>query len=252
MKKSASVIVVILALILGFIGGAVTPHFMPIAGITELEERIVQLEDELQKIEPVDAPLQIAYMDAENAFTVILEVVAGLRLRARTKQEEILELQRQHLAGEIAEEDFRHRNNLLNVELLQAQLAINLGAIEKMIVGRGFQDIRGDLELLRDEAQPLEDEISALLVTTMIGGFVDQAEFESQFAHAQAAFSHLDHLLTQVATMKIARAAHQVGIEMGFDLVLLQRNVIIYRNPVRILDITLQVRERLNEYLAPL
>ncbi len=252
MKKSGSVIVVILALILGFIGGAVTPHLMPIAGITELEERIVHLEAELQKIEPVDAPLRIAYMDAERAFTVILDVVAGLRARARTKQDARLELKRQQLAGEIAAEDFQHRNNILSIELLQAQLAINLGAIEKMIAGRGFQDIRGDLELLRDEAQPLEDEISALLVTTMIGGFVDQAEFDIQFAHARAAFSHLDHLLTQVATMKIARAAHQVGIEMGFDMVLLQRNVIIYRNPMRILDVTLQVREKLAEYFMPL
>jgi len=252
MRKSGSIVIIILALILGFVGGAVTPHFLPIAGITEVEAQIGRLTERMQQVKPAAAPLRIAYIDAENAFAVILDVVAALRGRAAAKQEEIFALQRQRLAGEIAEEDFRHRNNVLNVELLQAQLAINLGAIEKMIVGRGFQMIRSDLESLRDEAQTLEDRISTLLVTTMIGGFADQQEFERQFRVEEAAFRHLDRVLTTVATMKIGRAADEIGREEGFDLVLLQRNVVIYRNPVRILDITTLVRGRLAAYLRPL
>ncbi|MCI2425264.1 hypothetical protein LM599_04595 [Candidatus Acetothermia bacterium] len=258
MNKSASIIVVVLALILGFIGGAVTPHLLPIAGVTAVEKQIGQLSAELQRVETVARrvetvapPLRIAFMDAERAFAVILEVVEGLRRRAREKQAEITELHRQHRAGEIAAEEFRDRNNILNVELLQAQLAINLGALEKMIVGRGFRDIRGDLEQLRDQAQSLQAEVSGLLLTTQIGGFPTQEAFDRDFALAQAAFSHLDHVLTQVATMMIARAAQEVGLEMGFDLVLLQRNVLIYRNPIRILDVTVQVSTRMAEYLRP-
>ena len=134
------------------------------------------------------------------------------------------------------------------MELLQAQLNIDIGTINKMISAPGFADIRSDLERLKDEAQPLVDEMNKL-VQTVQTGVVDPQEFQSRYAQVKSAFTKLDQLLTQAATSKIVEAANKVAVENGYDLVLRVKNVIVYRNSAKLTDITDQVKHELSTYL---
>jgi len=65
----------------------------------------------------------------------------------------------------------------------------------------------------------------------------------------KAAFTQLDQLLTQAATSKIVKAAEKIAVENGYDLVLRAKNVIIYRNTAKLVDITDLVKHELATYL---
>ena len=158
------------------------------------------------------------------------------------------ELQQDFLASKISKEDYQARYNQLQVELLQAQLNIDIGTLNKLISAPGFSDIRSDLERLKDEAQPLIDEMNKL-VQTVQTGVVDPQEFQSRYTEVKNAFTQLDQLLTKAATSKIVEAANKVAVENGYDLVLRAKNVIIYRNTAKLTDITDQVKHELASYL---
>ncbi|MCK4598422.1 OmpH family outer membrane protein, partial [Candidatus Bipolaricaulota bacterium] len=145
-------------------------------------------------------------------------------------------------------EEFDTQNNQLQVELLQAQLNIDIGTIDRMIASPGFSDIRNDLERLREEAQPVIDEMKKLVSTVRVG-IIDPQEFQNRFNQVKAAFTQLDQLLTQAATSKIVKAAEKIAVENGYDLVLRAKNVIIYRNTAKLVDITDLVKHELAAYL---
>lgn len=149
-------IVAVIALILGA-GALILQFALPSGGVNEatvkaLEGRVEDLESSST------SPLKIAYINAEDAFTVFTDAVKDLRQKAVDKQAEIVSLQQQYLASAISREEFDTQNNQLQVELLQAQLNIDIGTIDRMVASPGFSDIRNDLERLREEAQPVIDE----------------------------------------------------------------------------------------------
>jgi len=193
-------------------------------------------------------PLKIAYVDAEGSFTVFTDAVKDLRQKATDKQAEIVALQQQFAQGKVTQAEYQTRTNQLQVDLLQAQFAIDMGMIDKMISAPGFADLKADLQKLRDEAQPVVEEMKNLVSTVRVG-VLDVAEFQNRYNQVKTAFSQLDQLLTQAATVKIVQAAEKVAVKNGFDLVLRSKNVIVYRNASRLTDITDLVKRELATYL---
>ncbi len=246
--SKTSLIVGVVALVIAVVA-VVIPFVLSTSGgvsedeITALQTKINTLENKIQSA----SPLKIAYLNAEEAFKVFTDAVKDLRQKALDKQAQIVKLQQDFLASKISKEDYQTRYNQLQVELLQAQLNIDIGTINKMIASPGFADIQSDLERLKDEAQPLVDEMNKL-VQTVQTGVVDPQEFQSRYAQVKSAFTKLDQLLTQAATSKIVEAANKVAVQNGYDLVLRVKNVIIYRNSAKLTDITDQVKHELSTY----
>ena len=240
------VIVAVLALVLG-VGALILQFALPSSGgdgasVKALENRVALLETKS------GSPLRVAYINAEKAFSVFTEAVTDLREKAMDKQKELLELQQQYLASTVSKEEYESRLIELEVELLQAQLNIDIGTIDRMIAAPGFADISNDLERLREEAQPVIDMMRNLVSTVRVG-VVDPQEVENRYSQVKNAFTQLDQLLTQAATAKIVQAAREVAVENGYDLVLRTENVIIYRNTARLVDITDLVKHELSTYL---
>ncbi len=247
--SKTSLVVAVVALVIA-VAAIVIPFVISTSGgvskdeITALQTKINTLENKIQSV----TPLKIAYLNAEEAFKVFTDAVKDLRQKAIDKQAAIVKLQQDFLASKISKEDYQTRYNQLQVELLQAQLNIDIGTINKMIASPGFADIQSDLERLKDEAQPLVDEMNKL-VQTVQTGVVDPQEFQSRYTQVKNAFTKLDQLLTQAATSKIVEAANKVAVQNGYDLVLRVKNVIIYRNSAKLADITDQVKHELSTYL---
>jgi len=246
MSKNTMVVAVV-ALLLAALA-LVLPFVLPASGggddatLNTLGDRITNLENSSS------APLKIAYLNAEDAFSVFTDAVSDLRQKAIDKQMEIAKLQQDFMAGTISKDEYQNTNNRLQVELLQAQLNIDVGTIDKMIAASGFSNIRSDLQRLRDEAQPVIDEMKNL-VTTIRTGVIDTQEFENRYTQVKNAFTQLDQLLTKAATAKIVEAANKVALAGGYDLVLRVKNVIIYRNTAKMIDITDTVKHELSTYL---
>lgn len=192
--------------------------------------------------------LRVAYMNAEAAFSVFLDKVSDLRSKAEEKSAEIAQLQAQAAAGTISPDEYSRQLAVLQVELLEAQWVIDMGTINVMIASQGFSDIRGDLEKLRDQTEPYIEEMKNLVSLARVG-IIDSDDFQARYAQMSAAFTNLDQLLTNAASMKIVEAAQQVAIEKGYDLVLRVKNVIMYRNPSALPDITDLVKQKLSGYL---
>lgn len=240
-------VVAVIALLLGA-AALILQFVLPSNGgsdqsaITDLQTQVANLQ------KSQSAPLKIAYINAEDAFTVFTDAVKDLRQKAQDKQQEISQLQQDFLASKISKDDYQKQNDLLQVQLLQAQLNIDIGTIDKLIAAPGFSDMRSDLQQLKDEAQPVVDEMKNL-VSTVQTGVVDPTDFQNRYSQVQNAFTQLDQLLTQAATSKIVQAAQKVAVNQGFDLVLRVKNVIVYRNTARMTDITDLVKHELSSYL---
>ena len=240
------VVVAVLALVLGA-GALILQFALPSSGgddnsVKALENRVALLETKS------GSPLRIAYINAEETFSVFTDAVADLREKAMDKQKELLELQQQYLASTVSKEEYDSRLIELEVELLQAQLNIDIGTIDRMIAAPGFTDIRTNLERLREEAQPVIDMMRNLVSTVRVG-VVDSQEVENRYSQVKNAFTQLDQLLTQAATAKIVQAAEKVAKENGYDLVLRTANVIVYRNTEKLISITDLVKHELSTYL---
>jgi len=213
------------------------------------ESLVNRLDSVESKISYTSSPsVKIAYISAEDAFSVFTDAVSDLRQIAVDKQGEITKLQQQYMARTISKSEYDSQYMQLQVELLQAQLNIDIGTIDKMIASSGFSDMWGDLQLLKQEAQPVVDEMKNLVSTVRVG-VIDATEFENRYTQLKNAFSQLDQLLTQAATAKIVQAANKIARSEGYDIVLRAKNVIIYRNTAKIEDITEAVKQELSSYL---
>jgi Skp family chaperone for outer membrane proteins len=251
MSKNTLVVSVV-ALVLAVVA-IVLPFVMSPNGGDENTQQIQNISDRVEKLEDTlgtnpPASLRVAYISAEDAFKVFTDAVSDLRQLAVDKQGEITKLQQQYMASTISKDEYDSQYRELQVELLQAQLNIDMGTIDKMIASSGFSDMKSDLQLLKDEAQPVVDEMKNLVSTVRVG-VIDTTEFENRYTQVKNAFSQLDQLLTQAATAKIVQAANKVAQSEGYDIVLRAKNVIVYRNTDKIEDITELVKEELSSYL---
>ncbi len=227
------------------IAALVLQFTMQTEGVSEADFEALQ-EDVAQINE--QSALRVAYVNAENAFTVFTTAVADQRRRATEKAEQVTELRQEYLQGTISQDDYQQQLMELQAELLDAQLAVEISMMDRMAAGEGFSDIRGDVTALKEEAQPVVDEMKNLLSATQTG-VISTAEFENRYGQLEAAYTQLDQLLVSLASNKIVQAAQEISLERGYDLVLRAKNVIIYRNPAALVDITDLVRSRLSSYL---
>ncbi len=117
-----------------------------------------------------------------------------------------------------------------------------------MIAAPGFSDIRSQLERIREEAQPIVDEMKNLATTARVG-VLNAQEFQNRYDQVKTAFGQLDQLLTQAALVKIEQATQKVAVQNGYDLVLQKKNVMVYQNTARLTDITDLVKRELASYL---
>ncbi len=246
----STLVVTAVALVLAA-GALVLQFTLPSRGDSRNNAEIAALRsdvDALQRSGSTSGGLKVAYLNAEDAFSVFTNAVSSLRQKALDKRNEMVKLQGDFLQSTISKDQYQRRLNELNVELIEAQLDIDVGTIDRMIASDGFADIRTDLQKLRDAAQPVIDEVKNLVATAKLG-VVDATEFQSRLTQVQTAFQQLDTLLTQAATLKIQQAAKKLAIQKGYDLVLPTKNVVVYANPTALPDITEAVKAEIANYL---
>ncbi len=234
-----------LALLLA-VGALVLQFALPSGGgVSSSEFRALQ--NEVANLRQQGA-LRIAFVKAEDAFKVFTDAVSDMRQRATDKAAELVQLQQEYNNGTISDSDFEQQMMELKAEFLDAQYAVQVTMIDRMIAADGFADIRGELTALKEEAQSYVDGMKDLLSTARIG-VIGTAEFDSRYAQLENAYQQLDQLLVSAATVKVVEAAKEVAVERGFDLVLNKQNVYVYSNPASVVDITDLVKTRLSGYL---
>lgn len=210
----------------------------------ELEETVATLASQSELM----APLRVAYVDAEAVFAVFVSAVGDLRQRIIDKNNEIINLTSEYTRGDITADEYEQRSLVLDAELLEARVATATGTLDRMIASDDFSDLRSALVTLREEGQPLIDEVS-ILVAMIREEAIHTIEFQNQYETLSAIFGQFDGYVTSAATTKLVQATEKVALEQGYDLVVRKKNVIMYRNPTTIDDITDLVRAEIADYL---
>ncbi len=234
-----------LALLLA-VGALILQFALPSGGGVSSSE-FKALQNEVATLRQQGA-LRIAFVKAEDAFKVFTDAVADMRQRASDKAAEVAQLQQEYTNGMISDSDYEQQMMELKAEFLDAQYAVQVTMIDRMIAADGFADIRGELTALKEEAQSYVDGMKDLLSTARIG-VIGAAEFNSRYTQLESAYTQLDQLLVSAATVKVVEAAKEVALERGFDLVLNKQNVHVYSNPAAVIDITDLVKAKLSTYL---
>jgi hypothetical protein len=192
--------------------------------------------------------LKIAYMDAEQVFTVFVLAVGDLRQRITDKTNEITALGQENSQGLISEADFQREFYVLNAELLDARATVAAGTLDRMIASDDFSDLRSSLITLREQAGPLLDKINELVSTISVGA-IDATEFNTRHTVLSNAFEQFDGYVTSAATQKLVQATDKVARAQGYDLVIRKKDVIMYRNDLTVDDITETVKAEIAGYL---
>jgi predicted nucleic acid-binding Zn-ribbon protein len=192
--------------------------------------------------------LKLAYMDAESAFLVFVAAVGDLRQQITDKNGEINDLKNEYAQGIIARDDYERRVYQLNAELLDARVTTAAGTLDRMIASSQFSDLRSNLITLREQAQPLVDEVNNLVSTIRVGA-IDATEFQNRYTALSAMFEQFDGYVTSAATTKLVQATEKVANRYGYDIVIRKKDVIMYRNAATIDDITDLVKAEIQGYL---
>lgn len=192
--------------------------------------------------------LKLAYMDAEAAFTVFVLAVSDLRQQITDKNNAITQLKTNYAQGTINLTDYQQGFYELSAELLDARMATAAGTLDRMIASDKFADLRSALLSLREEAQPLINEINNLVSTIRVGA-IDATEFGNRHTTLSTMFDQFDGYVTSAATTKLVQATEKVARAAGYDIVIRKKDVIMYRNNLTIPDITESVKAEISGYL---
>jgi chromosome segregation ATPase len=243
-----TLIVAVLALILA-IGALIVQFVLPSGGGSDTAALDALRADVTQlKQAGASQSLKVAYLDAEQAFGVFLQAVADLRQQITTKSNEITELKSNYAQGIVSAADYERRFYQLTAEQLDARVTTAAGTLDRMIASSKFADLRSQLITLREEAQPLVNEVNNLVSTISVGA-IDVTEFQNRYGTLETLFNQFDGYVTSAATMKLVSAAEKVATAYGYDLVILKKDVIVYRNAATITDITDLVKSEIQTYL---
>jgi len=237
-----------LALILA-IGALVLQFALPSGGGVGNSDLDAILADITQlKQSSASQSMKLAYMDAEDTFTVFILAVGDLRQQITDKNNEIVELQQERSQGLIADDEYQRQLYVLNAELLDARVTTAAGTLDRMIASDEFSDLRSQLITLREEGQPLIDAVNELVSTIRVGA-IDATEFGTRYTGLSTMFEQFDGYVTSAATAKLVQATESVANEYGYDIVIRKKDVIMYRNPVTVDDITELVKAEIEGYL---
>lgn len=238
-----------LALILS-IGAVVLQFVLPAGDGGASSADLDAIRADISQLQQVDTSgsLNLAYMDAEDAFTVFVLAVGDLRQQITDKNEEINKLKTDYAQGTITLTDYQQGFYVLSAELLDARMSTAAGTLDRMIASDNFSDLRSTLLSLREEAQPLIDEINNLVATIRVGA-IDATEFGNRHTTLSTMFEQFDGYVTQAATTKLVQATEKVASKQGFDLVIRKKDVIMYRDSLTVPNITEKVKQEIEDYL---
>lgn len=210
------------------------------AEIDTLRDWLAALDREVGRLR-LTRELRIGVVDAEALFTrVFLPQVQMERAAMEAEAREIQTLQADYAAGKIPLAAYQQRYLRLQAELIQASLHVNLTMLEKMIASPGFLNLRSDLEAIRTQASPLSDEVAKTVREAQVT-ILDMQGFSERLRQLQTAFQQLDDLLTQVAAVKIVEVTQQVALAQGYDLAIRTKDVVMFRSPTVIIDLSSEV-----------
>ncbi len=252
MKTNTVVLLLLGSVALGILGGIVGGVLLGGDGadpaladkVSALETRVGAAEQKVGDLELAPS-LDLAFVDAEGLFMkVFIPQVATERQAMENKQREILALRETYAAGELEQEDYQQQFLKLQTEAMLAQLSVNLGMLDKMLDSGGFTNIRGDLQRLKDQANPLRAELERMLEQSR-AGVLDPEGFMAQLQGLQGATEQLDQVLTQVAASKIVEVSQRTARDEGYDLVLRKKEIVVYWDQDTVSDLTDQVEPRL-------
>jgi len=193
--------------------------------------------------------LKVGFINAQEAFTVFTKTVEEERKSAQKKSEELVGLREQALRGEISESEYRQQRDVLQAEKLKAQLEIDVAMLNKMLQAQGFESISDKLFELKEQVTPIMDELDSLL-SEIKGGTAVPEEVSQTLSQIHSQYQQLDDLLTRLIETKIFQIANIRADQEGYDLVLRQENVVIYRNSSRVDDLTEMTKKALREEIG--
>lgn len=244
----STLVVAGLALILA-IGALVLQFVLPSEGGGEPVD-LDSIRADIRQLQQADSAssLKVAYMDAEDAFTVFVLAVNDLRQQISDATSAIAELQSEATQGLISETEYQRQYMVLLAEQLDARITTAAGTLDRMIASDEFSDLRSTLVTLRTEGQPLIDEINELVSTITVGA-IDPTDFQVRYQSFVKMFEQFDGYVTSAATTKLVQATEKVANEYGYDLVIRKKDVVMYRNAATIDDITDLVKAEIADYL---
>jgi Skp family chaperone for outer membrane proteins len=242
-------LIVIAALALVLAAGALVLQFvLPSKGNGASSADLDALRAQVAAVKSSGTGLKVAFVNVDTTFKVFLDAVSDISQVSTDKQQEIKDLQAALSAGTVKQDAYQKRLNELNAELLNANISVYAGVLDRMIASSSFADLRSDLQKVRVQVQTVLDS-SKDLVSMVKGGAISAAELQARMTQTQTAYTQIEAIVNQACAVKIQQAAQKVAIPRGFDLVLLQKNVVLYSSPATVTDITEFVKTEIANYL---
>ncbi len=248
MTRSPLLIVIAsLALVLAA-GAIVLQVVLPSKGDGASAADLNALKAQVAAIKSGGTSLKIGFVNVETAGQVFVAAVSDLGKSVTDKQQEISNLGSARAAGTIKEDAYQKRLTELNAELLNLSVSAYAAVIDRMISSASFADIRTDLQSVRSQVDTVVAAAKNLELTVKAGA-TSATDIQAKMSQVQTAYSQIEAVVNQAYAVKIQQAAKKVAIAKGFDLILVQKNVVAYPNPGTITDITEFVKAEIANYL---
>lgn len=215
---------------------------------SKLNSSMDRVLEDLAKISDIHTVgVRIAYVDAEEVFATITAAVSYQRQRAIEVQNRITKLQQEYQAGNVSTNEYHDKELQLQIELLMRKIEIDVAAVDRMLESELFSHLHTDLKRLKDKSQPLIDSSTDLYA--MAQASTERKQLEEAYSKIHELFEEFDKLSTQAATNVIVKLAKAIALERGYDIVLRSKNVIVYGNTDKLVDITEAAKLRMAELM---
>lgn len=241
------IVVAVLALILAA-GALVVQFVIPAKGGGTSSADIDALRAQVTAMKTGGTGLKVAFVNVETAGKVFTNAVSNIAQRVTAKQQEIKDLSAARAAGTIKEDAYQKQLLALNAEALNASISAYAAVLDRMIASQSFADLRADLQTVRVQVDTVLD-TAKNLESAVKGGATSSTDIQLRMTQVQSTNTQIEGIVNQAYAVKIQQAAQKVAITRGFDLVLVQKNVVAYFNPATMTDITEFVKAEMADYL---
>ena len=239
----------LLTVIFLFAGAAIPVITNPSHAVAQSQSEIDSLKEQVASLQQAVTDLraqtlQVGYINVQGCFSVFWNAVQDERDKVKQKQKELLELQKSLQQGDISESNYRQQRDLLQAQRLLAEFEVDLSMIEQMIDAQGYQSISDQLTQLRDRIEPAVSQLSEL-TDQIENSAVPPQEAEGMLQNVSSYYDRVDQTVTQVITSKIFQITNAYAEEEGYDLVIKEQNIIIYKDNATIQNLTDKIKKRL-------
>jgi len=215
--------------------------------LDDLANRVQTLETKGTSSAPSN--LKVGYVNATEAFTVFTGAVKEERDRVSELQQKLLDLRNKAIQGEITESEYKEQSDILQAKRLKAQLQIDLAMVDKMIESKGFSTIADKLKELRNQAQPIVDELDKTL-TRMEEKSASPEEVQGILSQINNQYSQMDDLLTRLIESKMFQVTTQLAKNRGYDMVFREKNVLLSSNEEAVDNLTDATKQILRQEIS--